>query len=109
MDAKSAQLKTGNGYCFCTWYIQRYQYINTITVYFVLAWVVTKIVPGEDLNEKYKPRNLDRNLINRAPSIALQEAQEEIQNIGHMTFSMLKNVNEYDDKKKETSCINTRL
>ena len=67
---------------------------------FVLAWVVTKIVPGEDLNEKYKPRNLDRNLINRAPSIALQEAQEEIQNIGHMTFSMLKNVNEYDDKKE---------
>ncbi|MFP6334151.1 Na/Pi cotransporter family protein, partial [Bacillus subtilis] len=67
---------------------------------FVLALVVTKIVPGEDLNEKYKPRNLDRNLINRAPSIALQEAQEEIQNIGHMTFSMLKNVNEYDDKKE---------
>lgn len=67
---------------------------------FVLAWVVTKIVPGEDLSEKYKPRNLDRNLINRAPSIALQEAQEEIQNIGHMTFSMLKNVNEYDDKKE---------
>ncbi|MDW4523939.1 Na/Pi cotransporter family protein [Staphylococcus saprophyticus] len=67
---------------------------------FVLAWVVTKIVTGEDLNEKYKPRNLDRNLINRAPSIALQEAQEEIQNIGHMTFSMLKNVNEYDDKKE---------
>ncbi|MBN6204729.1 Na/Pi cotransporter family protein [Staphylococcus saprophyticus] len=67
---------------------------------FVLAWVVTKIVPGEDLNEKYKPRNLDRNLINRAPSFALQEAQEEIQNIGHMTFSMLKNVNEYDDKKE---------
>ncbi|MDW4092339.1 Na/Pi cotransporter family protein [Staphylococcus saprophyticus] len=67
---------------------------------FVLAWVVTKIVPAEDLNEKYKPRNLDRNLINRAPSIALQEAQEEIQNIGHMTFSMLKNVNEYDDKKE---------
>lgn len=67
---------------------------------FVLAWAVTKIVPGEDLNEKYKPRNLDRNLINRAPSIALQEAQEEIQNIGHMTFSMLKNVNEYDDKKE---------
>ncbi|PHK49624.1 Na/Pi cotransporter family protein [Staphylococcus edaphicus] len=67
---------------------------------FVLAWIVTKIVPGEDLNEKYKPRNLDRNLINRAPSIALQEAQEEIQNIGHMTFSMLKSVNEYDDKKE---------
>ena len=67
---------------------------------FVLAWVVTKIVPGEDLNEKYKPRNLDRNLINRAPSIALQEAQEEIQNIGHMTFSMLKNVHEYHDKKE---------
>ncbi|WP_436862651.1 Na/Pi cotransporter family protein [Staphylococcus caeli] len=67
---------------------------------FVLAWIVTKIVPGEDLNEKYKPRTLDKNLINRAPSIALQEAQEEIQNIGHMTFAMLKSVNSYDDKKE---------
>ncbi|MEB8127151.1 Na/Pi cotransporter family protein [Staphylococcus succinus] len=65
---------------------------------FVLAWIVTKIIPGEDLNEKYKPRHLDKGIIDRAPSIALQEAQDEIQNIGRMTFAMLNDVNNYDVK-----------
>ncbi|WP_427706562.1 Na/Pi cotransporter family protein [Staphylococcus sp. Mo2-6] len=68
---------------------------------FVLAWIVTKLIPGEDINEKYKPRHLDKNLINRAPSIALQEAQDEIQNIGRMTFSLLENVSEYNEKNEK--------
>ncbi|MCQ9844215.1 Na/Pi cotransporter family protein, partial [Staphylococcus aureus] len=55
-------------------------------------------IPGEDVNEKYKPKYLDNNLINRAPSIALQEAQDEIQNIGKMTVSMLNNVENIDEK-----------
>lgn len=65
---------------------------------FVLAWLVTKIIPGEDLNEKYKPKYLDNNLINRAPSIALQEAQDEIRNIGKLSMSMLEKVDYTDDK-----------
>lgn len=65
---------------------------------FVLAWLVTKIIPGEDLNEKYKPKYLDNNLINRAPSIALQEAQDEIRNIGKLSMSMLEKVDHTDDK-----------
>ena len=68
---------------------------------FVLAWIVTKLIPGEDINEKYKPRHLDKNLINRAPSIALQEAQDEIQNIGRMTYSLLENVSEYNEKNEK--------
>ncbi|MGI2310309.1 Na/Pi cotransporter family protein [Staphylococcus cohnii] len=68
---------------------------------FVLAWIVTKLVPGEDLNEKYKPRMLDKNLINRAPNIALQEAQDEIQNIGRMTFDMFRHAKHYDDKTEK--------
>lgn len=68
---------------------------------FILAWIVTKLVPGEDLNEKYKPRMLDKNLINRAPNIALQEAQDEIQNIGHMTFDMFRYAKNYDDKTEK--------
>ncbi|MGO3048602.1 Na/Pi cotransporter [Staphylococcus casei] len=68
---------------------------------FVLAWIVTKIIPGEDLNEKYKPRHLDKGIIDRAPSIALQEAQDEIQNIGRMTFAMLNDVNGYDVKTEK--------
>ncbi|AYX90607.1 MULTISPECIES: Na/Pi cotransporter family protein [Staphylococcus] len=68
---------------------------------FILAWIVTKLVPGEDLNEKYKPRMLDKNLINRAPNFALQEAQDEIQNIGHMTFDMFRYAKNYDDKTEK--------
>ncbi|MGO3496422.1 MAG: Na/Pi cotransporter family protein [Staphylococcus equorum] len=68
---------------------------------FVLAWIVTKLIPGEDITEKYKPRHLDKNLINRAPSIALQEAQDEIQNIGRMTYSLLENVSEYNEKNEK--------
>ncbi|MGY3480169.1 Na/Pi cotransporter family protein [Staphylococcus cohnii] len=68
---------------------------------FVLAWIVTKLVPGEDLNEKYKPRMLDKNLINRAPNIALQEAQDEIQNIGRMTFDMFRHAQHFDDKSEK--------
>ncbi|MGI2235826.1 Na/Pi cotransporter family protein [Staphylococcus cohnii] len=68
---------------------------------FVLAWIVTKLVPGEDLNEKYKPRMLDKNLINRATNIALQEAQDEIQNIGRMTFDMFRHAKHYDDKTEK--------
>lgn len=68
---------------------------------FILAWIVTKLVPSEDLNEKYKPRMLDKNLINRAPNIALQEAQDEIQNIGHMTFDMFRYAKNYDDKTEK--------
>ncbi|MEB6570183.1 Na/Pi cotransporter family protein [Staphylococcus auricularis] len=65
---------------------------------FVIAWIVTKIIPGEDISEKYRPKPVDKNLINRAPSLALQEVQEDIQNIGRMTLDMLKQVNSTDQK-----------
>lgn len=68
---------------------------------FALAWIVTKIIPGDDIHEKFQPRILDKNLINRAPSFALQEAQDEIQHLGHMSYSVLENVKYYDDKVKK--------
>ena len=82
-------------------YVQCNKHNYSIAIYFHLAWIVTKLVPGEDLNEKYKPRMLDKNLINRAPNIALQEAQDEIQNIGHMTFDMFRYAKNYDDKTEK--------
>ncbi|MDT3960189.1 Na/Pi cotransporter family protein [Staphylococcus kloosii] len=68
---------------------------------FALAWIVTKIIPGDDIHEKFQPRILDKNLINRAPSFALQEAQDEIQHLGHMSYAVLENVKCYDDKVKK--------
>lgn len=68
---------------------------------FALAWIVTKIIPGDDIHEKFQPRILDKYLINRAPSFALQEAQDEIQHLGHMSYSVLENVKYYDVKVKK--------
>ncbi|MEX6340344.1 Na/Pi cotransporter family protein [Staphylococcus arlettae] len=68
---------------------------------FVLAWIVTKVIPGNDVNEQYRPRVLDKNLIDRAPSFALQEAQDEIQSLGKMALSILESVNYEDEKSKK--------
>lgn len=68
---------------------------------FVLAWIVTKVIPGNDVNEQFRPRILDKNLIDRAPSFALQEAQDEIQSLGKMALSILENVNYEDEKSKK--------
>ena len=68
---------------------------------FVLAWIVTKVIPGNDVNEQFRPRILDKNLIDRAPSFALQEAQDEIQSLGKMALSILESVNYEDEKSKK--------
>lgn len=58
----------------------------------VLAWIVTKIVPGKDVTEDYKPQHLNKDLVYHAPGVALQETQKELQNIGHIVESMLEDV-----------------
>ncbi|UXU50443.1 Na/Pi cotransporter family protein [Staphylococcus arlettae] len=68
---------------------------------FVLAWIVTKVIPGNDVNEQFRPRILDKNLIDRAPSFALQEAQDEIQNLGKMSLSILESAQNKDEKSKK--------
>ncbi|MBA8778985.1 Na/Pi cotransporter family protein [Staphylococcus schleiferi subsp. coagulans] len=57
-----------------------------------LAWLVTKIVPGKDITEDYKPQHLNKDLVYHAPGVALQETQKELQNIGHIVLSMLDDV-----------------
>lgn len=68
---------------------------------FVLAWIVTKVIPGNDVNEQFRPRILDKNLIDRAPSFALQEAQDEIQSLGKMSLSILESAQNKDEKSKK--------
>lgn len=68
----------------------------------VLAWVVTKIVPGRDLSEDYKPNLLDQNLMKQSPQLAIQSAQSEVQNLSRLvstTFSDLKEYVETRDTK----------
>lgn len=47
-----------------------------------LAWLVTKIIPGEDEEVKYEPLYLDPILIKQAPSIALGNAKKELLHLG---------------------------
>ncbi|EGQ3392286.1 TPA: Na/Pi cotransporter family protein [Staphylococcus pseudintermedius] len=58
----------------------------------VLAWIVTKIVPGKDVTEDYKPQHLNKELVYHAPGVALQETQKELQNVGNIVRSMLDDV-----------------
>lgn len=52
----------------------------------VLAWIVTKLIPGEDAVADYKAKHLDPVFIEQSPSIALGQAKEEVLRMG--TFSV---------------------
>lgn len=47
-----------------------------------LAYVVTKLIPGEDEVVKYEPLYLDKILIKQAPSLALGNAKKELLHLG---------------------------
>ncbi|MFC3419455.1 Na/Pi cotransporter family protein [Salinicoccus hispanicus] len=69
----------------------------------VLAWIVTRIVPGKDFSEDYKPNHLDPLLLRQSPGLALQGAQKEVINLGNLTLSIL------DDTKKFSETNNPKL
>ncbi|RNM33245.1 Na/Pi cotransporter family protein [Staphylococcus aureus] len=66
-----------------------------------LAWIVTKLVPGKDIADYYKPQHLNKDLVYHAPGVALQETQKELQNVGQIVLSMFEDIREItkDDKK----------
>ena len=47
-----------------------------------LAYIVTKLIPGEDEVVKYEPLYLDKILIKQAPSLALGNAKKELLHLG---------------------------
>ncbi|KAA0546890.1 Na/Pi cotransporter family protein [Bacillus sp. BGMRC 2118] len=48
----------------------------------VLAWIVTKIIPGEDVYVDITTKHLNPAIIEQSPSIALGQAKEEIKRMG---------------------------
>ncbi|ETT88018.1 Na/Pi cotransporter family protein [Viridibacillus sp. FSL R5-0477] len=48
----------------------------------VWAYVVTKLIPGEDTIVEYKPKYLDYSLITKSPGIALGQAKQEVVRMG---------------------------
>ena len=81
-----------------------------------LAFMVTKLIPGEDEVVKYEPLYLDEQLIKQAPSIALGNAKKELLHLGNyaakafdLSYDYIINSNEKVSEKghKTEEAINT--
>ena len=81
-----------------------------------LAFIVTKLIPGEDEVVKYEPLYLDEQLIKKAPSIALGNAKKELLHLGNyaakafdLSYDYIINSNEKVAEKghKTEEAINT--
>ncbi|MBM7554755.1 Na/Pi cotransporter family protein [Thalassobacillus pellis] len=72
--------------------------LNTIVQFpfiAVLAWVVVKLVPGEDTIVESKPRHLDPIFIQQSPTLALDQAKEEVLRMGEYAYKGLEETNAY--------------
>ncbi|GGG10872.1 sodium:phosphate symporter [Lysinibacillus alkalisoli] len=56
----------------------------------VWAYVVTKLIPGEDSAIEYKPKHLDEALITQSPAIALGQARQEVVRMGEFAVQGLE-------------------
>ncbi|MGE6347457.1 Na/Pi cotransporter family protein [Bacillus mycoides] len=68
----------------------------------VLAWIVTKLIRGEDASIDFKPQHLNPIFIEQSPAIALTEAQKEIIRMAEFSLDGLKEANQFlntQDKK----------
>ncbi|WP_420828170.1 Na/Pi cotransporter family protein [Cytobacillus citreus] len=61
----------------------------------VLAWIVTKLIPGEDSVLEYKAKHLDPVFIEQSPSIALGQAKEEVLRMGKFSIHGLEETHEF--------------
>lgn len=61
----------------------------------VLAFIVTKLIPGEDSEIEYRARHLDPVFIEQSPSIALGQAKEEVLRMGQFAIKGLEETHEF--------------
>lgn len=59
------------------------------------AYLVTKLIPGEEVTIEFKPKHLDIHFIEQSPSIALGQAKEEILRMGQYSVQGLQETYEY--------------
>lgn len=59
------------------------------------AYVVTKLIPGEDVTIEYKPKHLDHRFIEQSPAVAIGQAKEEVIRMGNFSVDGLKATFEY--------------
>lgn len=71
------------------------------------AWLVTRLIPGEDTAIEYKPKYLDPSLI-QSPSIAIGQAKQEIVRLGEYSVQGVQEAMQYlnsRDKKHANTTI----
>ncbi|WP_099300437.1 Na/Pi cotransporter family protein [Bacillus sp. Marseille-P3800] len=61
----------------------------------MLAYVVTKLVPGQELDLDYKPKHLDPVFIGSSPAIALGQAKQEVIHMADYSKKGLKQAIKY--------------
>ncbi|WP_345239698.1 Na/Pi cotransporter family protein [Pontibacillus salipaludis] len=60
-----------------------------------LAYIVTKLIPGEDTAVDQKPKHLDPIFIEQSPSLALDQAKEEVMRMGDFAYRGLEETSHY--------------
>ncbi|MDR4888953.1 Na/Pi cotransporter family protein [Fredinandcohnia sp. QZ13] len=66
-----------------------------------LAYIVTKLIPGEDTFIEYKSKHLDPVFIEQSPAIALGQAREEVVRMGGFAVKGLEESNTYLNEKSQ--------
>ena len=72
--------------------------VNTIIQFPLIgawAYLVTKVIPGDDVLIEFKPKHLDIHFIEQSPSIALGQAKEEVLRMGGYAVQGLQESYEY--------------
>lgn len=72
----------------------------------VLAYIVTKLIPGEDSIIEYKPKYLDDNLIEKSPSVALGQAKMEVLRMGEYSVRGLEEALHYLETRDAKAIAN---
>ncbi|KMK93826.1 Na/Pi cotransporter family protein [Rossellomorea marisflavi] len=73
----------------------------------VLAYIVTKLIPGKDAIIDYNAQHLDPVFIQQSPAIAIGQAKEEVLRMGQFAVKGLEETNEFlktkNTKNSETA------
>ena len=67
----------------------------------MLAWLVTKLIPGEDTVIEFTPKYLDPIFIQQSSSIALGQAKSEVIRMGEYAYKGLEETNLYLTTKQQ--------
>ncbi|MCQ6276775.1 Na/Pi cotransporter family protein [Bacillus sp. V3B] len=74
----------------------------------LLAFIVTKLVPGKDTVNGYQPKRLDPIFIKQSPSIALGQAKQEVLHMGEVAISALEETKQFIKTKQPEHAENMK-